>query len=144
MGDDRRPGLMLTVPLYFLVLLMCAVWAHRRNRQEVNRSSSGITYQLHQDGRTDTLSVHYLGGRSLNPVLTAGTIFASFFSGYTFVGIPDEAYKVRYALRNSLQQMPIGYLLEFFSANAWRPTPYLVLFVYHIIYSSTRIKRVDG
>jgi hypothetical protein len=119
---------MLTVPLYFLVLLMCAVWAHRRNRQEVNRSSSGITFQLHQAGRTDTLSVHYLGGRSLNPVLTAGTIFASFFSGYTFVGIPDEAYKVRYGL-GSLQQMSIDYhFLEFFSINAWLPTPDLFFF----------------
>jgi solute:Na+ symporter, SSS family len=34
-----------------------------------------------------------LGGRDLGPLLTAGTLFASLFSGYTVVGVPNEAYK---------------------------------------------------
>jgi solute:Na+ symporter, SSS family len=39
------------------------------------------------------LTAHYLGGRDFGPLLTAGTLFASLFSGFTVVGIPNEAYK---------------------------------------------------
>ena len=43
-------------------------------------------------GVADKLSAHYLAGRAIGPVLTTGTVFASFYSGYTVVGIPNEAY----------------------------------------------------
>jgi sodium/proline symporter len=54
-------------------------------------------------GAADHLSAHYLGGRSFGPIITAGTIFASLFSGYTVVGIPDEAYNKGWT---SLRWMP--------------------------------------
>ena len=38
-------------------------------------------------------SGHYLGGRAFGPILIAGTVFASLFSGYTVVGIPNESFK---------------------------------------------------
>lgn len=78
-------GLYVTIPLYFCVLFCCALWAHRRNAEE----SQGVG----GEGGADRLSSHYLGGRKLGPILTTGTIFASFFSGYTVVGIPNEAYE---------------------------------------------------
>lgn len=44
-------------------------------------------------GVNDKLAAHYLGGRDFGPLLTAGSLFASLFSGYTVVGVPNEAYK---------------------------------------------------
>jgi sodium/proline symporter len=76
-------GLYVTIPIYFVLLLGCAIWANRTNRRQALRNGATVA---------DTLSSHYLGGRSMGPILTTGSIFASFFSGYTVVGIPNEAY----------------------------------------------------
>ena len=48
--------------------------------------------RLVHGGVADTLSAHYLGGQTFGPFLTAGTTFASIFSGYAVIGIPNEAY----------------------------------------------------
>ena len=37
---------------------------------------------------------HYLGGRSFGPFITGATIFASLFSGYTVVGVPNESFRL--------------------------------------------------
>ena len=37
---------------------------------------------------------HFLAGRTFGPIVTAGTVFASLFSGYTVIGIPNESFKV--------------------------------------------------
>ena len=78
---EHRNGLMVTIPLYFVLVGICAFWANSKQRQ---MTSLGVS---------DKLSSHYLGGRLLGPILTTGTIFASFYSGYTVVGIPNEAYQ---------------------------------------------------
>lgn len=70
----------VTVPLYFVLIACCAYWGQTKQRR------------MQADGVSDKLSSHYLGGRALGPLLTAGTIFASFYSGYTVVGIPNEAF----------------------------------------------------
>jgi len=57
------------------MLIGAAVWAYFR------------VEKMKQEGTADHLSAHYLGGRNFGPLLTAGTVFASFFSGYTVVGI---------------------------------------------------------
>lgn len=87
-SSDNRAGLYVTIPLYFVLLAGCAIWANRRNRQEVSENEGGRSRVVH----TDRLSSHYLGGRAIGPFLSAGTIFASFFSGYTVVGVPKEAF----------------------------------------------------
>jgi Na+/proline symporter len=43
------------------------------------------------DGMTDHLMNHYLGGRDFGAILSAGTVYASLFSGYTVVGIVNGA-----------------------------------------------------
>ncbi|EJK71773.1 hypothetical protein THAOC_06754 [Thalassiosira oceanica] len=48
---------------------------------------------MEQNCKTDMLTGHYLGGRSFGPLLIAGTIFASIFSGYTVIGVPNESYR---------------------------------------------------
>lgn len=87
MANDHITGLYVTVPVYFVLLACCAIWANKKNRQEVQQSPNGGSHR-----QTDRLSSHYLGGRDLGPILSSGTIFASFFSGYTVVGIPTEAF----------------------------------------------------
>eukprot|EP00978_Attheya_sp_CCMP212_P006957 scaffold16242_cov55-Attheya_sp.AAC.4 len=73
-------GLYVAVPIYFAAMACAAIWAHSR------------TNALEASGK-DKLTAHYLGGRAFGPLLTAGTMFASLFSGYTVVGIPNEAYR---------------------------------------------------
>ena len=68
---EHRTGLYVTIPIYFVFLLMATYWAHKRMET------------MKHAGVADSLTAHYLGGRSFGPFLTAGTIFASFFSGYT-------------------------------------------------------------
>jgi len=72
---DNRLGLYVALPVYFVLLTGCAVYAYVR------------VERIKRLGISDHLSAHYLGGRSFGPLLTAGTVFASFFSGYTVVGV---------------------------------------------------------
>jgi Na+/proline symporter len=84
-SEENRTGLYVTVPIYFLFLAGAAYWAHRRNES------------MKHAGVTDQLTAHYLGGRDFGPLLTAGTLFASLFSGYTVIGVPNEAYATGWA-----------------------------------------------
>ena len=80
-ASEHRNGLYVAIPIYFAFLVGATAWAYKRMET------------MKHAGVTDKLQAHYLGGREFGPLLTAGTIFASFFSGYTVVGIPNEAYK---------------------------------------------------
>ena len=79
---DNRTGLYIAVPIYFCILGVAAFYSYRKLNKQVN------------EGTTDYVTGHYLAGRSFGPVVTAGTVFASLFSGYTVVGIPNECFKV--------------------------------------------------
>lgn len=48
---------------------------------------------LQNSGLNTKLSAHYLGGRDFDWLVTAGTLFASLFSGYTVVGVPNDAFR---------------------------------------------------
>jgi len=82
-SEENRTGLYIALPCYFSVLVTAAFLAYKKT--EVQKS----------DGVNDQLSAHYLGGRGFGPLVTAGTLFASLFSGYTVVGVPNESYKDR-------------------------------------------------
>lgn len=79
-SSENRTGLYVAVPAYFCLLAAAAFWAYRKME---NMKHSGVS---------DKLSAHYLGGRDFGPLMTAGTLFASLFSGYTVIGVPNEAY----------------------------------------------------
>ena len=91
LSEENRMGLYIAIPVYFVLLLGCAFWARRKMEQ------------MQHDHVADKLSAHYLGGRRFGPIITAGTLFASLFSGYTVIGIPNEAYKTGW---QSLRWMP--------------------------------------
>ncbi|CAB9516352.1 Sodium/proline symporter [Seminavis robusta] len=100
-SSEHRDWLYVAIPIYFVMLAGSAAWAYKRMER------------MNHEGVSDKLSSHYLGGRSFGPLLTAGTVFASLFSGYTVVGIPNEAYKLGwYAIR-------------------WMPTTALIAFGYY-------------
>ena len=82
LSEEHMIGLYIAIPIYFALLCGASYWAHRRMERLVHNDIS------------DTLSAHYLGGRTFGRLLTAGTTFASIFSGYTVIGIPQEAYNL--------------------------------------------------
>jgi len=77
---EHRLGLYITIPIYFCVLACATIWAYKRMARMASQ------------GTADKLSAHYIGGREFGPIITAGTLFASLFSGYTVSGIPAEAF----------------------------------------------------
>ena len=79
--SDYITGLYVAIPVYFGMMVLVALWAYRR------------TKYLEQEEKNDAISAHYLGGRGLGPWVTAGTMFASLFSGYTVIGVPNEAFR---------------------------------------------------
>lgn len=78
---ENRTGLYVTIPIYFCLLAGATFWAYRRMEQ------------MSHDKTADKLSAHYIGGRNFGPLLITGTLFASMYSGYTVVGIPNEAFR---------------------------------------------------
>mmetsp|Transcript_11220 Transcript_11220/g.24297 ORF Transcript_11220/g.24297 Transcript_11220/m.24297 type:complete len:771 (-) Transcript_11220:263-2575(-) len=103
-AQEHRVGLYISIPVYFCVLGCCAWWAHRRMEK------------MEHEKVNDKLTAHYLGGRSFGPLLTAGTVFASLFSGYTVIGVPNEAYRTGW---KSLRWMATiwGIIFGFFGAG---------------------------
>jgi SSS family solute:Na+ symporter/sodium/pantothenate symporter len=63
------------VALYLLFLLSVSIWSWKQNR-----------------GKDIDVDEHFTGGGNLGPFVLCCTLFATFFSGYTVVGIPNEAY----------------------------------------------------
>lgn len=78
---ENRTGLYVTVPIYFCLLAGATIWAYRRMAR------------MREEKTADHLSAHYIGGRDFGPLLITGTLFASMYSGYTVVGIPNEAFR---------------------------------------------------
>ena len=81
MQQQNRLGLYITIPLYFCILGIVAWISYRRIQR------------MQSDGVADQLTSHYLGGRAFGEITIAGTVFASLFSGYTVIGIPNEAFR---------------------------------------------------
>ena len=78
-------GLYVALPAYFTLMVAAGVGSvltSRRRRQKSVSSGPG----------EDALSAHFIAGRSLGALVTAATLFASLFSGYTVVGVPNEAF----------------------------------------------------
>mmetsp|Transcript_616 Transcript_616/g.1462 ORF Transcript_616/g.1462 Transcript_616/m.1462 type:complete len:734 (-) Transcript_616:133-2334(-) len=80
-SPENRKGLYITIPIYFCLLAGATYWAYRRMERMAHNKTA------------DKLSAHYIGGREFGPLIITGTLFASTFSGYTVVGIPNEAFR---------------------------------------------------
>ena len=136
-SEDNRMGLYVAVPVYFLMLGGATYWAYRRmERMEHTGASDKVSklswkpstripsapchFSFFSPARSQTaqkkLTAHYLGGRDFGPLLTAGTLFASLFSGYTVIGVPNEAFKLGW---ESLRWIPslLGICLGYFGTG---------------------------
>lgn len=80
LSEENMTGLYVAIPVYFCCLAVVAWLSSRTNSKQLAA------------GEADHVTSHFLAGRSFGPVITAGTVFASLFSGYTVVGIPNEAF----------------------------------------------------
>jgi Na+/proline symporter len=65
----------ILVACYLFFLLSVSIWSWRKNR-----------------GKDIDVDEHFTGGGNLGPFVLCCTLFATLFSGYTVVGIPNEAY----------------------------------------------------
>ena len=75
-------GLIIAIPIFLGInALLAVVGARWMNR-------------LSHDSSEDALTAHYLGGRSFGPWLTLGTTFATMFSGFVVIGIPNDAVRI--------------------------------------------------
>lgn len=104
---EYRTELIVCISAYFTILMIATFWAKRRMEKFVNTNitagpqSSSFNTNTTAGPRSSSssstvqtkLEAHYLGGRTFGPIMTAGTLFASLFSGYTVIGIPDEAFR---------------------------------------------------
>jgi len=64
---EHRLGLYIAIPLYFAMLIVCALWAYKRMEKQ------------NSVGMTDHLYNQYIGGRDFGVILTAGSVYASLF-----------------------------------------------------------------
>ncbi len=79
-GTSAPIGLIIAIPIFLGInALLAVVGARWMNR-------------LSHDSSEDALTAHYLGGRSFGPWLTLGTTFATMFSGFVVIGIPNDAF----------------------------------------------------
>ncbi|KAL7506888.1 hypothetical protein ACHAXN_004100 [Cyclotella atomus] len=156
-AEQHLPGLYISVPIYFVLLGGCAYWAHRRMER------------MEHEHTADKLSAHYLGGKDFGPWMTAGTIFASLFSGYTVIGVPNEAYNTGWAalrwmstiwaivwgyfgtgirlrkasnIRN--HQSPVDFISDRFQSQFLRYTIVILQVVPAVIYLAAQVAAIKG
>ena len=86
---SNQIGLYLAIPLYLGVMGLAALkaWRAGQRRAAAAVARDGV---LTVDGE---MSSHFLGGRSFGVFVTTMTLFASLFSGYTVIGVPNEAFE---------------------------------------------------
>ena len=115
LSQDQLLGLYIAIPIYFVLLGGCTFWARRRMKKLVHDKVSDQLSAHYLGGRTfgpvrssrrvayiiyimydimlcSSDAFNHIIIYTIRQVLTAGTVFASIFSGYTVVGIPNEAY----------------------------------------------------
>eukprot|EP00985_Skeletonema_marinoi_P019397 scaffold11114_cov158-Skeletonema_marinoi.AAC.5 len=78
--QQRNVGLMVAVSIFLLINALFAYVGGRMMSKLEHKSSE------------DVLTAHYLGGRSFGPIVSMGTMFASVFSGFAVIGVPDSSY----------------------------------------------------
>ncbi|CAJ1951662.1 unnamed protein product [Cylindrotheca closterium] len=78
-AEDHVTSVIATFSGYSVILVGIGVWAYKREK---------ALKAAHQDEMT----AHYLGGRSFGPIMTAATVFASLFNGFSIIGAPSESF----------------------------------------------------
>ena len=82
MAEGGSTGLYVIISVYLLLMFGVTIIANRRNAEAAESA-----------GDAGAISTHFLGGKGFGPVVLTMTMLASIFSGYTVVGVPNEASK---------------------------------------------------
>jgi SSS family solute:Na+ symporter/sodium/pantothenate symporter len=72
----------ITLIIYLISMVVVTIIANRQNAAEEERN-----------GEDGAVSTHFLGGKDMGMFVLTMTSFASIFSGYTVVGVPNSAAK---------------------------------------------------
>ena len=171
-SEELRTGLYVSVPIYFGILGLATWWAHRHMKHLNSKAAAAAATS---EGGTDDvtrshhLQSHYLGGRTFGPIMTAGTVFASLFSGYTIVGIPNDAYyagflsflwvpafvlviagyaltgiRLRKASQVRNHQTPVDFITDRFQSQYLRFSIVLIQFISSMIYLAAQVNALKG
>ena len=81
MSDNT--GIYVVLAFYVLATSAVTFCANKNNREEAGKSGDEVT-------------THFLAGKNFGVVILYLTTFASCFSGYTVVGVPNDSYKQGY------------------------------------------------
>lgn len=79
-AEDHTQALIITFSCYSCILIGLGYWAYRRESA------------LKANVDTDEMTAHYLAGRSFGSIMSAATIFASLFNGFSIIGAPSESF----------------------------------------------------
>lgn len=99
---DHQLGLAIATSLFLAVTVGIGVYVNWLGRRQAAASDQPMDES------------HYLAKRSLGSVVTTMTLFASLFSGYTTIGLVDEAYRTGFVATRwwgASLAVPFGQLL---------------------------------
>ncbi|KAL7550076.1 hypothetical protein ACHAWF_013311 [Thalassiosira exigua] len=102
MSDHNdNTGLVVVFVLYMAVLVGAGLWGWWNQRRRMKDAKA-------HDTAEEELTSQFLAGRSLGPFVTSMTMLASSFSGFTVVGIPNEAFALGFtSLKWVALQLPV-------------------------------------
>ena len=84
-GSDNLTGLIVVFVLYMVMLVGAGLVGWWKQRKRMQKAKA-------LENAEEELATQFLAGRSLGPFVTTMNMLASSFSGFTVVGIPNEAF----------------------------------------------------
>lgn len=64
---DQRVALYIAIPIYFILLSLVAIWGWRKT----------VGFRASMGSQKSEFALHYLGGQTLGPLFSAGTLYAT-------------------------------------------------------------------
>ena len=94
MASEHWPTYVL-LSLYLIGMISVTIVANRKNRSSETHNQTKQESSIHTVNESNqSLSIvttHFLASKTFGPIILLLTTFASVFSGYTVVGVPNEA-----------------------------------------------------
>ena len=83
--ENNYTGIYVTLAIYIFLTALVTWKANKNNREEEERQGDG-----------GLVTTHFMGGKNLSLGVLYLTSFATYFSGYTCVGVPNDAFNQGY------------------------------------------------
>ena len=115
----------------FLTQLGIAIYIYHHFNKKEHKESKDSSSDIRDVEGSNVLSSHFLGDKNTGSILLLLTTFSTTFSGYTMVGVPEQAYLNGFL---GLAWLPWIYIYSFYhrgnaeiegpSRDSWIPEPY--------------------